>query len=65
MNAFIRSAHRWLSIVFMFAVAVNVAAVVMKTQEVWIGLLALLPLILMMISGLWLFALPYVARRKS
>ena len=62
MNALIRQSHRWLSIAFTLAVIVNIVALIQKSQAVWIGLLALFPLILLLISGLYLFALPYVAR---
>ena len=66
MNALIRQIHRWLSIAFTLAVIVNIVALIQKSQAVWIGLLALFPLILLLISGLYLFALPYVARfRRS
>lgn len=64
MNAFIRTAHRWLGPLLVAAVVVNVVALSMGVQSFWIGLLALIPLILMMVSGLWLFALPW-ARRRS
>ena len=64
-NAWIRQIHRWLSIVLMAAVAVNIVALVQKVQAVWIGLLALVPLILMMLTGLYLFVLPYVSRRRE
>ncbi len=66
MNALIRQIHRWLSIAFTLAVIVNIVALIQKSQAVWIGLLALFPLILLLISGLYLFALPWVARfRRS
>lgn len=65
MKAFVRSSHRWLSVVFMAAVLVNITAQIMGIEAVWIGLLALFPLILMMISGMWLFVLPYVFRRRT
>jgi hypothetical protein len=61
----IRQIHRWLSIVFTLAVIVNLVALAMKAQAVWIGLLALLPLLLLMLTGLYLFALPYVRRRSG
>ncbi len=61
-NALIRQVHRWLSIAFTAAVIVNVVALVMRSQAVWIGLVALFPLILLMASGLYLFALPYLAK---
>lgn len=62
MNTWIRQTHRWLSIVFTLAVAANIAALMLKRQEFWIGLLALVPLILMLVTGLYLFIQPYVAR---
>lgn len=65
MNALIRQTHRWLSIVFTVAVVINIVAMMMKAQAVWIGLLALFPLILLMISGLYMFALPWLTRRRA
>jgi len=65
MNALIRQSHRWLSIAFTLAVIVNIVALIQKSQAVWIGLLALFPLILLLISGLYLFALPYVRRQRG
>ena len=62
-NAWIRQTHRWLSIVFTVAVILNVIAAGLKMETVWIGLLALFPLILLMITGLYLFVLPYVTAR--
>ena len=64
-NAWIRQVHRWLSIAFTAAVVVNIAALVLKQSAVWIGALALLPLVLLMLTGLYLFILPYVARRPG
>lgn len=62
-NRTVRQLHRWLSIAFTLAVLVNLAAMGSKEPALWIGLLALVPLIFLMISGLYLFALPYVAKR--
>ncbi|WP_426441810.1 hypothetical protein [Bradyrhizobium genosp. P] len=56
----LRQTHRWLSIAFTLAVIVNVVAMIQQHQAVWIGLLALFPLILLLLSGLYLFALPYL-----
>ena len=61
-NKWIRQGHRWLSIAFTAAVIVNIIAMAMEKQIVWVGLLALFPLILLMVSGLYMFALPYFAR---
>jgi hypothetical protein len=64
-NAWIRQIHRWLSIAFTVAVIVNVVALLEQQQAVWVGLLALFPLVLLLLTGLYLFALPYVAKRRS
>ena len=63
-NALIRQAHRWLSIAFTVAVIVNIVALMQQAQSFWIGLLALVPLILLLVSGLYMFALPYVSRSR-
>jgi len=60
-----RQAHRWISIAFTLAVIANLVALTMGVQEAWIGFLALGPLILLMISGLWMFFRPYFTRRRS
>lgn len=64
-NKWIRQVHRWLSLAFTLAVIANIAAMGMAEPAVWIGLLALVPLIPLLITGLYLFALPYLARRRG
>ena len=64
-NNWIRQSHRWLSIVFTVAVIINIIAMIAQQQATWIGLLALFPLILMLLSGMYLFALPYLAPRRG
>lgn len=64
-NMRIRQIHRWLSVIFTVAVLINIAAMTQENPALWIGLLALFPLILLLASGLYLFALPYLARRRS
>jgi hypothetical protein len=63
-NTWIRQIHRWLSIAFTVAVVVNIVALAQKEQAVWVGLLALLPLVLLLLTGLYLFVLPYVTRSR-
>ncbi|MFN3858180.1 MAG: hypothetical protein ACK4RV_10545 [Caulobacter sp.] len=62
MGRWIRTTHRWLSIIFTVAVLINIAALVMGSQATWIGFLALVPLIPMLITGLYLFFHPYLAK---
>ena len=64
-NKWLRQIHRWLSIAFTAAVIVNILAMVRGAQAVWVGVLALLPLALLLLSGLYLFVLPYAAGWRS
>jgi uncharacterized membrane protein len=63
-DGWIRQIHRWLSIAFTLAVIANIAAMLGGSEAVWVGLLALVPLVLLLASGLYLFALPYLQRRR-
>jgi quinol-cytochrome oxidoreductase complex cytochrome b subunit len=67
-NSLIRQTHRWLSIAFTLGVVTNlvVYSIVGKAHPppFWVNLLALVPVFLLLFSGLYLFALPYVARSK-
>lgn len=60
-----RQFHRWTSIVFVAAVIFNTVMLVMGMQATWVGLAALFPLILLMITGLYMFALPYLATARG
>jgi len=63
-NDWIRQTHRWLSIAFTVAAVANIIVNIAGLQgapAIWVGLSALLPLILLLLSGLYLFALPYAA----
>ena len=64
-NAWVRQIHRWLSIAFTVAVIINIVALVQKEPAVWVGILALLPLALLMLTGLYLFVLPYAAKWRN
>jgi high-affinity Fe2+/Pb2+ permease len=64
-NNWVRQIHRWLSTAFTVAVIVNVVALVQEKQAVWVGLLALLPLALLLLTGLYLFVLPHAAKWRS
>ncbi|MBN9083288.1 MAG: hypothetical protein BGP04_03690 [Rhizobiales bacterium 62-17] len=61
-NVRLRQLHRWLSIAFTLAVIANIVAMVRQEQAIWIGVLALIPLALLLITGLYMFAQPYAAK---
>jgi len=64
-NTWVRQLHRWLSVGFALAVVANLVALVQQQQAVWVGLLALFPLILLLLTGLYLFVLPYAGRSRG
>jgi hypothetical protein len=63
-NQLIRQLHRWLSIVFTLTVAANFVAMALGEPPAWIVYSPLPPLFLLLFSGLYLFALPYILRRR-
>ncbi len=64
-NKWVRQTHRWLSIAFTLAVIVNLVAVGTGRYAAWVGLLALLPLAVLLFTGLYLFVLPYATRWRG
>ncbi len=64
-NKWIRQIHRWLTIAFTVGVIVNTVAVAQKKYTGGVGLLALLPLALLLFAGLYLFVLPYATKWRS
>jgi hypothetical protein len=64
-NTRVRQVHRWLAIAFTVAVIVNIVVLGQEQPAVWVGLLALLPLALLLLTGLYLFLLPYAAKWRS
>ena len=65
MNAFVRQFHRWVSIIFTLTVLANFAFMTQGKPPDWVTYSPLLPLALLLFSGLYLFALPYMARRRG
>jgi hypothetical protein len=65
-NAWIRQFHRWISILFTLNVAGIFALLGAGTEPAqWVYLTPLPWLFALLLTGLWLFALPYVARRRA
>jgi hypothetical protein len=65
MNHWIRQTHRWLSMAFTFTVIANFVVMSQGTPPPWVTYSPLLPLALLLLSGLYLFVLPYTARRRN
>jgi hypothetical protein len=65
MNKWVRQIHRWVSIVFTLTVAANFLAMTRGTPPAWVTYSPLLPLFLLLFTGLYLFVLPYAARWRG
>lgn len=63
-NTVIRQLHRWTSLVFTVTVIVCFVAV-SGVLPFWVFYVPLLPLAVLLLSGLYLFTLPYTARRRG
>ena len=64
-NKWIRQTHRWVSIALTVGIIVNFVAVQQKKYTFWVGLFALLPLAFLLLTGWYLFVLPYAAKWRS
>jgi hypothetical protein len=65
MSLWIRQTHRWLSIIFTVTVIINFAVRVHAQPPAWVTYAPLLPLFLLLFSGLYMFALPYAVRWRG
>ena len=64
-SKWIRQTHRWLSIAFTLTVIANFVALALGPVPAWITYSPLLPLFLLMFSGLYMFFLPYAGRWRD
>jgi hypothetical protein len=66
-SKWIRQTHRWVSIAFTLTVVANFVSMAVRPGQPpsWITYSPLLPLAVLLFSGLYLFALPYLARRRG
>jgi len=64
-NAWIRQIHRWLSIAFTLTVIANFVSLAQGKPVSWVTYSPLPPLALLVLTGLYMFALPYATRWRS
>lgn len=65
MSRLTRQIHRWLSIAFVAGVANYMIQMTRGQPPYWVGLFALVPLILLAVTGLYLFVLPYALKWRG
>jgi hypothetical protein len=63
-SKWIRQIHRWVSIAFTVTVAICFVALT-GILPFWVFYVPLLPLLLLMLTGLYMFALPYAVKRRT
>lgn len=59
----LRQLHRWTSLLFTLSVIVNFAVMAVGTPPAWLTYSPLAPLLVLLLSGMYLFILSY--RKKS
>ena len=61
-SSWLRQFHRWVSIAFTATVIANFVARAKGTPPPWVTYSPLLPLAVLLLTGLYLFALPYTVK---
>jgi intracellular septation protein A len=64
-SLWVRQSHRWLSILFTLTVIANFVTRAFGEPLLWVTYSPLLPLFLLLFSGLYMFVLPYTAGRRA
>ncbi|MCO8277012.1 hypothetical protein M1L60_41185 [Actinoplanes sp. TRM 88003] len=65
MNKWIRQFHRWVAVAFTVTVLATVVALAQEEPLLWVSYTPLLPLALLFFSGAYLFARPYLVKRRT
>lgn len=65
-SKWIRQIHRWVAMAFAASVVVVTVVVLGQDEPAeWVYLSPLLPLALLLVTGLYLFVLPYATKRRT
>jgi hypothetical protein len=64
-SKWVRQIHRWLSIAFTLTVIANFIAMGLGRSPPWVVYSPLLPLFLLLFTGLYMFVLPYAAKQRG
>ena len=65
MSKSVRLFHRWVSIAFTATVIANFVAMTQGPPPAWVTYSPLPPLAVLLFTGLYLFALPYLPKRRG
>lgn len=64
-NHWIRQFHRWVSVIFTVTVIANFVTMAFGQPPAYVVYSPLPPLFLLLFSGLYMFALPYVGKKRA
>jgi hypothetical protein len=64
-NVVVRQTHRWVSVAFTVAVIATFIALAQEKPVVWVSYVPLFPLAFLLLTGLYLFVLPYASKWRS
>ena len=64
-NHWVRQIHRWLSIAFTVTVIANFVAMTQGPPPAWVTYSPLVPLALLLFTGLYMFVLPYATKWRG
>ena len=65
LSRWIRQFHRWVSVFFTLSVIATSIALAQEKPILWVSYIPLIPLALLFLTGVYLFALPYLQRWRS
>jgi hypothetical protein len=64
-SKWVRQLHRWVSIAFTVTVIANFVVLGQGKQITWVTYAPLVPLALLLFTGLYMFVLPYATKWRS
>ncbi len=65
MSKWIRQFHRWISVLFVATIIITMVALAQPEPIVWVSYIPLLPLFLLLATGIYMFVLPYAQRWRA
>ena len=65
MSKWIRQFHRWTSMLFVVTIIITTIALAQPEPIVWVSYVPLIPLFLLLATGIYMFVLPYAQRWRA
>ena len=65
MSKWIRQFHRWISVLFVLTIIITTIALAQPVPIVWVSYVPLIPLFLLLGTGIYMFVLPHAQRWRA